>query len=50
MIVTLIADQGYIYTDGCIYSRMVTIPEEQTENFYQISEEEYNNKGFEILS
>lgn len=50
MIITLIADSGYIYTDGHIYSRMVTIPEEQVEKFYQISEEDFNNKWLEILA
>lgn len=50
MIITLIADTGYVYTDGYIYSRMITIPKDQAEKFYQITEEEYNNKGFEILS
>lgn len=50
MIITLIADSGYVYTDGHIYSRIVTIPEDQVKKFYQISEEEYNNKGFEFLT
>ena len=41
--ITLIADEGYVYTDGKIYGSVIYLAEGvSAENFKQITLEEYN--------
>lgn len=49
MRVNLIADEGYIYTDGENYGRIILLENGRSaEDFYQISIEEYENKMIEM--
>lgn len=43
--ITLQAKDGYIYTNGQIYSKIITVSEEKVKEFYEISEEEFNERG-----
>lgn len=38
--ITLVAQEGKIYTDGQVYCKSITVTEEKAEEFYEIPEEE----------
>lgn len=47
--ITLVAKDGYVYTNGQVYCKTITIPKEKIKDYYEISEEEYNMRGIKSM-